>query len=149
MTGMVDLAADVLAECELLLDPNVTGRSLPARRYVSHGQPPVEFCDGLLSVWYPTMETRQIGDSDAGQTQRVVELAVDVWRCWPVGDERIPDAEVLSKAAGVAADDLDRLSLGLSSYLAPRCGVVGWRPALSLGPSGGMAGWRLGVRLSL
>ena len=42
-----------------------------------------------------------------------------------------------------------RLSLGLTSYLAPRCGVVGWRPALSLGPSGGMAGWRLGVRLSL
>lgn len=149
MTGMVDLAADVLAECERLLDPNVTGRSLPARRYVSHGQPPVEFCDGLLAVWYGPMETRQVGENDAGQTLRVVELAIDVWRCWPVGDERIPDAEVLSKAAGVAADDLDRLSLGLTAFVASRCGVVAWRPAVSLGPLGGMAGWRLAVRLSL
>ena len=149
MTGMYDLAADTLDEATRLLDPNVTGRDLPARRYVSHGQPPVEFCDGLLAVWLGPLDTAQVGPAVAHQTRRVITLSVDVWRCWPTGDSKPVGPDDLSKVSLALADDLDRLSLGLSGWLAARCGPVTFSPAQSLGPNGGMAGWRLSVQVGI
>jgi hypothetical protein len=37
----------------------------------------------------------------------------------------------------------------LSLFLSHRCGNVEWRPAVALGPSGGMAGWRLTVAVAV
>jgi len=142
---LYELAGDVLAECERLLGQTVTGRDLPERRYVSHGQPPVEDCDGVLAVWLPQVETRQVGSSDAMVTRRVVSLAVDVWRCWPTGDAHPPEVRDLSEASLVLADDVDRLTAGLALFLGERCGPVEWRAAQPLGPLGGLAGWRLQV----
>lgn len=134
-----------LEECERLLALTVTGRRLPERRYVSHGQPPVESCDGLLAVWFGQVETRQVGPRDADVTRRVALLCVDVWRCWPTGDTQAPTVAELTQASRVAADDVDRLTAGLGVWLADECGPVEWRPALPLGPQGGLAGWRLQV----
>ena len=143
------LAEDVLAECEQLLAQTVTGRDLPERRYVSHGQPPVEDCDGVLVVWFAQVDTRQVGPRDSGVTNRVAVLAVDVWRCWPTGDTHPPTVRDLSRASLVVADDCDRLTGGLAGFLGDRCGTVEWRPAQPLGPQGGLAGWRLQVAVSL
>jgi len=149
VTVMYDLAADTLEEATRLLDPNVTGRSLPARRYVSHGQPPVEFCDGLLAVWLGPLDTVQVGQAVGHQTRRVITMSVDVWRCWPTGDSHPVPPEDLSNVSLMLADDLDRLTVGLSGWLSSRCGPVSWSPAQSLGPNGGMAGWRLSVGVGI
>jgi hypothetical protein len=149
MTSLYDIGAQVLEECEALLALPVTGRRLPERRYVSHGQPPIEECDGALVVWFSQVDVRQVGPRDADLTNRVVAVNIDVWRCWPTGDVRAPSAEELSAASAVVADDCDRLTLGLSGWLANRCGPVEWRPALPLGPQGGLAGWRLQAGLLL
>jgi hypothetical protein len=149
VTSLFTLGGDVLAECEALLAQPVTGRRLPERRYVSHGQPPIEECDGALVVWFPQVETRQVGARDAKVTNRVVSVAVDVWRCWPIGDSHAPTAAELSVASAVVADDCDRLTSGLSGWFVERCGPVEWRAAVPLGPQGGLAGWRLLVLLGL
>ena len=142
------LAEETLAECEQLLAQTVTRRTLPERRYVSHGQPPVEDCDGVLVVWLPQVETRQVAARDAGQTMRVAGLAIDVWRCWPTGDTHPPKVSDLSEAALTLVDDVDRLTEGLAGFLADRCASVEWRAAQPLGPLGGLAGWRLQVGVS-
>jgi hypothetical protein len=147
--SLFDLGAEMLNECETLLDPTVTGSSLPERRYVGHGQPPVENCNGMLCVWFGPIATRQVGRLDQAASQRIVEVAVDLWRCWPSGDMNPPSTDQLTQAALGLADDADRLTLGLSSWLIGRCMAVEWRPALPLGPQGGMAGWRLSAALSL
>jgi hypothetical protein len=146
---LYDLGSSVLAECEALLAQPVTGRRLPQRRYVSHGQPPIEECDGVLVVWFSQVEVRQIGLRDAGITNRVVAVNIDVWRCWPTGDTQPPQPTELSAASSIVADDCDRLTAGLSAWLVERCGPVEWRPAVPLGPQGGLAGWRLQVSLAL
>ena len=143
------LGEDTLAECEALLAQTVTQRSLPERRYVSPGQPPVEDCDGVLVVWFPQVETRQVSARNAGVTMRLASLAVDVWRCWPTGDSHPPTVEALSEATLVLLDDVDRLTAGLAEWLGERCGTVEWRAAQPLGPLGGLAGWRLQVGVSL
>jgi hypothetical protein len=143
--NIYELQDAILAECEALLSPSLTGRSIPARRYVSHGQPPVESCDGLLAVWSSSLETRQIGRSDIDITHRVILLNVDIWRCWPTGDSQPPTLDELTNASLMVCDDVDRLTKGLGVYLAEYCGPVEWRPALPVGPLGGMAGWRITV----
>jgi hypothetical protein len=143
------LASDLLEEAEALLASSVTGRDMPARRYVSHGEPPVEWCPGLLAVWTGPLTTRQVGPSTASMTSRAMTYNVDVWRCWPTSDAEAPPPDELTSAALALADDLDRLSGGLARYLADRCGLVEWQPALALGPSGGMAGWRLTVAVEV
>lgn len=146
---LYELAEDVLAECEQLLDQTVTGRDLPERRYVSHGQPPVEDCDGVLVVWWANVDTRQIGIREADQTVRVAGLVVDVWRCWPTGDTHPPTVAELSEASLTLADDVDRLTSGLALFLGGRCGPVEWSPAQPLGPLGGLAGWRIQVNVEV
>lgn len=143
-----DLAREMLAEAETLLAPSVTGRQLPARRYVAHGQPVVEGPDGLLAVTVTGLDLRQ-PDRNTEITMRVAGLAVEVWRCWPTGDSDIPDPVALQEAAEGLADDCDRLLLGLPEWLATRCHSVEWRPVSPLGPTGGLAGWRIEVAVSV
>lgn len=143
------LLKDALAEAEHLLSPSATGRNALARRYVSHGEPAVEVCDGVLAVWTGPIDTKQVGTANAGVTQRSATVCVDVWRCWPTGDTQPPTVKALEAATLGLADDVDRLTLGLSTWLSCQCESVSWRPATPLGPMGGMAGWRLQIAVGL
>ena len=147
--NLYELGLDLLTECESLLDPHVTGRDLPARRYVGHGEPPVESCAGLLAVWFGPLEVRQISRGDTRQVRRVASVNVDVWRCWPTGDREAPTVDELTGASVMVADDCDRLTGGLPVWASDGCTNVEWRPALPLGPNGGMAGWRIPLLIDL
>jgi len=143
------LLTDVLACAENVLGSSATGRDELARRYVAHGEPPVEFCDGMLAVWAGPVETKQVAVSKATVTTRMVQVCVDVWRCFPTGDTNPPTTDELQRVSLMLADDVDRLTLGLSHWLSCNCRTVMWRPTQSLGPSGGMAGWRVLVQVGL
>lgn len=146
---LTNLLPAVLTEAERLLSSTVTGRDTPARRYVSHGEPAVEFCDGMLAVWAGPVETKQVGPSKASVTSRVATVCVDVWRCFPTGDTQPPTTDELQQVSLMLADDVDRLTCGLAGWLSGQCRTVVWRPTVSLGPSGGMAGWRVVVQVGL
>lgn len=143
------LLPEVLRQAERLLAPAATSRNLPARRYVSHGEPAVEFCDGLLAVWAGPVETKQVGPTKASVTHRVATVCVDVWRCFPTGDTQPPTTDQLQAVSLTLADDVDRLTRGLAEWLSCQCQTVAWRPTVTLGPTGGMAGWRVVVQVGL
>jgi hypothetical protein len=144
-----ELLCEILRVSESLLNPSLTCRDLPERRYISHGEPPIEDCDGILAVWTGSVDTRQVGTHKAMVTHRLTTISVDIFRCWPTGDRHAPSSDQLSEAALALADDVDRLTAGLATYLSQCCRTVVWRPTTSLGPAGGVAGHRVTVQVGL
>lgn len=134
------------------LDPQYTGQEIPERRFVSHGQPTVEFCDGgTLALWHTPIETRQVGRRDAPQLQLVTTFNIDLWRCWPVGNNFPPSPETIETAVRMLQVDVVCLLDGLHQRLAKfaSCELVQYQEVRALGPLGGMAGWRVPVTVGL
>jgi|688.fasta_scaffold01756_14 hypothetical protein len=146
------LAEDLLVLAEDALDPTRTGIDLPDVRYVHHGQPVVEFCDGgVLSLWHDVIQTRQVGRNDAGQTQLVVTFFIDIWRCWPIGTHIPPSLETIQDAVKMLHIDAWCLVNGIQENLSRvvGCELVQYQEVRTLGPLGGMAGWRMPVTVGL
>ena len=141
----MDLAEDSLA-------PALTEQDLPGRRFINHGQPVVEFCEtGTLAIWYDTITTRQVGRNDAMQKQLVSTFFIDLWRCWPVGNNIPPTLEVVEDAVRLLQIDVWCLVNGVQKGFdhVVGCELVQFQEIRSLGPLGGMAGWRMPVTVGL
>jgi len=146
------VAKQLLSLSEKSLDPTITGSDLPGRRFVHHGQPVVEFCEtGTLTVWHDSLETRQVGRNDANQVQLVTTFFVDIWRCWPVGNNVAPSLERIEEAVRLLHIDVWCLVNGVQkgfSKLAG-CELVQYQEVRTLGPLGGMSGWRMPLTVGL
>jgi hypothetical protein len=134
------------------LDPSRTGQEVPERRFISHGQPTVEFCEGgTLALWHNPIETRQVSRTDALQLQLVTTFNIDLWRCWPVGSNFPPSPESIEDAVRLLQIDAIALIEGLQDGLETfaSCELVQYQEVRALGPLGGMAGWRVPVTIGL
>lgn len=146
------LSQQLLALAESALDPAITGQDLPGRRFVHHGQPVVEFCEtGTLALWHDPIQTRQVGRSDANQVQLVTTFFIDVWRCWPVGNNIPPSLERIQDAVRMLHIDVWCLINGIQKGFSDLsgCELVQYQEVRSLGPLGGMSGWRMPVTVGL
>jgi hypothetical protein len=151
-TYIWDLSRWLLGLAEKAIDPTRTGIDLPGRRFLFHGQPPIEFCDtGTLALWHTPIETRQIGRNDALQLQLVTTFNVELWRCWPVGNNVAPSLERVEDAVKMLHTDVWCLLEGLQESLAQfaSCELVQYQEVRALGPLGGMAGWRVPITIGL
>lgn len=146
------LATDIIDLAEQSLDPDLTEQDPPGRVFVHHGQPVIEFCDtGTLCVWYDRIETRQVGRSDAHQKQLIVTFFIDLWRCWPVGNNIPPSLETIEEAVRLQHIDVWCLVNGVQRGFdgTVGCELVQYQEVRALGPLGGMAGWRMPVTVGL
>jgi len=151
-TYIWDLSQSLFGLAEKAIDPTRTGQDLPGRRLIHHGQPPVEFCDtGMLALWHTPIETRQVGRRDANQLQLVTTFNVELWRCWPVGSNMPPSLERIENAVRMLHIDIWCLIEGLQEGLTEfaNCELVQYQEIRSLGPLGGMAGWRVPITIGL
>lgn len=151
-TYLWDLSQRLLKLAEKAIDPIRTKQDLPGRRLIHHGQPVVEFCDtGILALWHNPIETRQVGRRDAPQLQVVTTFSIDLWRCWPVGNNIPPSVERIEEAVRLLHIDawclVDGIQNGLSDFA--NCELVQYQEVRALGPLGGMAGWRFPVTIGL
>lgn len=146
------ISTEILSLAEQAIAPEITERDLPGRRFVHHGQPVVEFCDtGTLCVWHDFIESRQVGRRDAPQLQLVTTFVIDLWRCWPVGTNIAPSLEVIEDAVQMLHNDAWCLINGFQGGFKELtgCELVQYQEMRTLGPLGGMAGWRLPVTVGL
>jgi hypothetical protein len=146
------IAKQLMVASEQSLDPTITGIDLPGRRFIHHGQPVVEFCEtGTLSVWHDSLNTRQIGRNDAPQIQISTFFFVDVWRCWPVGNNIAPSLEKIEDAVKILHVDAWCLLNGMQKRLQglTGCEMIQYQEMRALVPLGGMAGWRLPIQIGL
>jgi hypothetical protein len=146
------LSEQLLELAEKSLDPTLTGQDLPGRRFIHHGQPVVEFCEtGTLSIWHDRFTSRQIGRRDAPQLLLTTTFFVDVWRCWPVGNNIPPSLERIQDAVRMLHIDVWCLINGLQKGFSKIAGCehIEYEDVTSLGPLGGMAGWRMPVTVGL
>lgn len=147
------LATQILDLAEQSLDPDDTEQDAPDRVFIAHGQPVVEFCEGpgTLVVWYDTISTRQVGRSDAMQKQLVITFFIDLWRCWPVGQNLPPSVEVIEEAVRLQHIDVWCLVNGVQQGFDQivGCELVQFQEVRTLGPLGGVAGWRMPVTVGL
>lgn len=146
------LAANLLALADDSLDPALTGQDVPGRQFIHHGQPVIEFCEtGTLAVWYDAISTRQVGRSDAMQRQLVATFSIDLWRCWPIGNNIPPSLETVEEAVRLLHTDVWCLVNGVQRGFdgLTGCELVQFQEVRSLGPLGGMAGWRMPITVGL
>ena len=132
--------------------PERTGQDVPDRRFIHHGQPVVEFCEGgTMALWHTPIEFRQIGRYDAPQIQTVTTFNIDLWRCWPIGNNVPPSLERIEDAVRLLQIDAWCLIEGMQTGLAPlaACELVQFQEVRALGPLGGMAGWRMPITIGL
>ena len=157
---LYDLATDLLLASEAAIDPLCTGHELPPRRYVHFGEPAWDLCtdneviasSGQLVTWWSDVQTEV---STVGRTCAVRFLAkfcVELTRCFPdLGEDSQPLAPEVYEAASEILDvDSWALLRGVTAWVA---GLdCSWRQIEDVfpsGPSGGMAGVRICVRVEL
>jgi hypothetical protein len=146
------IAEQLMDAAETSLDPTITGIDLPGRRFIHHGQPVVEFCEtGTMAVWHDSLATRQIGRNDAPQVQLSTFFFVDIWRCWPVGNNVPPSLERIEDAVRILYVDAWCLVNGMQNALRDiaSCEMIQYQEMRALMPMGGMAGWRLPMNIGL
>lgn len=146
------IAQQLMDAAEDALDPSITEIDLPGRRFIHHGQPVVEFCEtGTMAVWHDSLATRQIGRNDAPQVQVSTFFFVDVWRCWPVGNNIPPSLERIEDAVRILYVDAWCLLNGMQRRLQDiaGCEMIQYQEMRALMPMGGMAGWRLPINIGL
>jgi hypothetical protein len=147
-----ELSTELLKAALWAVDPSRTGRDLPGRQFIHHGQPVIDFCDtGTLALWHTPIETRQVGRRDAPQVQIVTTFNIELWRCWPVGNNMAPSLSALEDATKMLQTDVWCLITGLQHRLATiaSCELLQYQEVRALGPLGGMAGWRVPITLGL
>lgn len=169
-TILADVLQDILecGEASLI----AAGRDLPARRFVSHGQPPGELLTGdgdecspsTLAAWCAriTVPPKPQGMTGSGcSTKSIVELHLTLYRCVPtlLEDGSPPDPADLDASGKALATDgwvlwfgmlkswgdgslFDDLELSCSAFDPAGGGIA-------LPPTGGLAGWDIIGRLTL
>lgn len=159
---------DLLTACE-----NAYGQTdapkIPARRWVTHGQPVVEgeqltvTTFGLAATHpFPLQQVRAVKTSVVASAQ----CSIEVWRtCWPTATataaaKTLPAPTKFQDAALALALDAATL-FGWISQLAAQGGLIPSLPGISraedvslgqmvpLGPQGTLAGWRWPVAVKL
>lgn len=161
---VADLLEALRDEALDALDPSRTGHAAPARALVTHNVPAVDLCTdtGLLAVYlfsaphiHPRVTARAPG---ACQVVATAEIIVEVWRCVPtMKDDGTPFPTVDYEDSALAlAVDLWCLLNGLyyswrsgALTLGEPCQAIEFRTAQPLGPSGGVAGWRVPLHYTL
>lgn len=142
------------------------GWHLPERRYLAAGEPnAIAADDEHLAVM---LEGMQPGSSQQAQRGQVVQsrgaraqllpratLVVRLMRCIPVGDEYgAPDADVIDESGMELFTDVGRVLSSLYAWAGSENsgpmlnGQVSFGQVMSLGPSGGIAGWMFPVDVS-
>lgn len=133
----------------------------PDRQFVASGSPVLDCCEQL------TVHATQVQDGPtapgglaagrkiAGKITHVF-LVVTISRCYPVPDDRgnPPSAEAQDNASKQLNADAWALwnhlyNLWTADMLFTLCSEVFWDAMRPLGPSGGCAGWMLGIHISL
>lgn len=151
-----DLLDTLLVEAVTAID--VDGASpAPERQYVAHGS--VTWDCELVAVNLVRVAAQLIEANLARCAVRHdARLAVTLLRCYPVTDSRgvAPSSADLSTAGRNLATDGQALWKGLTRAwsdgawpVALPCNAVTWEGMEPLAPSGGFAGWRLGLAVRL
>lgn len=140
-------------------DPTLLGA--PSRSFVAFGSPVLDCCD-QLTVFVPQVLDAPTAPGGLGAGRKVaakinhVFLIVTISRCYPVPDDKgnpPPVADLVTASEQLNADGWalwnHLYSLWTADLLFTFCGEVFWDFLRPLGPSGGCAGWDMGVHISL
>lgn len=139
-------------------DPTLNGA--PTRQLIAFAQPVLDCCEQLaVSVVQvqdaPTATGLPAGRQVAAKLNHVF-LAVTISRCYPVADNKGNPPSVADIQEHTRQLDADGWALWNHLYclwtsgdLFTFCGEVFWDSLRPLGPSGGCAGWVLGIHKTL
>lgn len=155
------LASSVLAAIESHY--SLIGVELPARRYVSDGEPAWD-CEQVtveLRRTYPMSgDVRQEVPALATvEFVRAAEIAVQIVRCAPTVEETIEGVATLPSPDAIEESALTKLSdaelvpaalrAGYRDGTLPGCGGVSFVSWRSIGPDGGLTGGETTMRLAI
>jgi len=140
-------------------EPTLLGA--PERQMIAFGGPALDCCDQLAVnvaqvLAAPTAPGGlSVGRRIAAQIWHVF-LSVTISRCYPSGDDRGNPPSAAEQTAASAQLDADGwalwnhlYNLWTSEQLFTVCDEVFWDSLRPIGPSGGCAGWVLGLHISL
>ena len=139
-------------------DPTLNGA--PERQLIVFAQPVLDCCEQLAVSAVQVQDAPLIGGLPAGRQVAAklshVFLAVSISRCYPIADNKGNPPTVAEVEDATRQLDADGWALWnhlyclwTSEQLFTFCGEVFWDSLRPLGPSGGCAGWVLGIHISL
>lgn len=144
------------------LDPARTGHALPNHVLVTQNAPAVDLCtdDGVLAVYVwraPHIHPRTVARMPSTCLVTVTaELVIELWRCVPTLDDEgnpRPDVDYENSALDLATDLWCMLTHLYVAWqdgdLGAPCKAVTFGAVQPLGPSGGVAGWRIPLTVHL
>lgn len=132
----------------------------PDRQLIAFAQPVLDCCDQLAVSVVQVLDAPTQSGLAAGRkiTMKLnhVFLAVTISRCYPVADSKGNPPSIAEVQGATEQLDADGWALWNHLYclwtsgdLFTFCDEVFWDSLRPLGPSGGCAGWVLGIHMSL
>jgi len=149
------ICVDLLGASAIALDVTRTGNPNPVRQLVTHGEPVWDLgdhCESQLAVWHGPILHRQVAQGRVCQILPLSTFYVEIVRCVPVqrDDGSAPSPDVLTDSADELNRDAWSLLTDLYVWAADRgCDEIDFGPAETVGPLGGIGGWRVAITVSL